>query len=309
MHPILFSIGDFFVAWYGLFVALGLLTGTGLSLWLAKRDGLDPNVIFDLLFVVTISLLVGARLFYIVTVWPEFISDPMPHLLSRTGFVFLGGLIGAVGGAVAYLWLRGIPIWRVGDICAPAIPLGHALGRVGCHFTGCCHGARVKQGWESFGLEVPPGIFKLHDGSAQVVGGFAYFDHLDRGWIAETAQTSLPVWPVQLFSSGANLLLAGVLLWLTFRRKFTGQIFLLYFMGYSAIRFFLEMMRGDGERGVYQLGAGIEVSFSQLIGIGLFTVATALYFVARKNKLPGQQKDYPKKVKFPPAETEAAKAK
>jgi len=309
MHPILFQLGDFFIAWYGFFVAAGLLAGTSISMYLARRDRLDPAVILDLLLVVTVGLIVGARLFFIATMWDEFLRDPLPIILSRNGFVFLGGLVGGFLGGTIYLKMRGIPVWRVCDIVAPAIPIGHALGRVGCHMTGCCYGGICPTGWEWAGVHVPPAFLKLKDGTTEAVGGYAFFDQVDAGLISPAAETSLPVFAVQLMEAFGNVVLAAALLLFVLRRRhWAGQAFIAYLIAYSVMRFGLEFMRGDASRGLYSMGGGFGISFSQIISLCIVGAAAVAWWFGRQGKLPGQHATYPASVSLDAMHEEAEQA-
>jgi len=79
---------------------------------------------------------------HIVFFWDDFIvgwhADGVRSL--REGFVFYGGFILATLTAVVYTRLKRLPLAKLADVFAPSIALGHAFGRMGCFFNGCCYG-------------------------------------------------------------------------------------------------------------------------------------------------------------------------
>lgn len=297
MNPIFLSFGDFYIAWYGILVAAGLLSGTLLSSALARREGLDPVVVIDLLIVIVVGMLVGARMFYIFTVWGEFLRDPLPHLLSRNGYVFLGGLVGGMLAALGMLKWRGIPVARTFDVLAPAVPVGHALGRVGCHMTGCCYGGICPTGSTFACLQVPPAWHLLSNGKREAVGGYAWFDQVEAGLIGPSAPYSLPVYPTQLLEAAGNMAIAGALLYLFFRRGWKGQVVVAYFIMYPLLRFALEFMRGDAVRGVYSM-AGLTLSFSQWLSLSMLVAAVALYVLGTRGMLKAWDAPWPEAVRL-----------
>jgi phosphatidylglycerol:prolipoprotein diacylglycerol transferase len=269
MHPILFTIGDFYIGTYGLFVALGLLAGIFVATRFAKKNGVDENLILDLAFVCVLAGGIGARLTYIIVEWDGFLDAPKDYIFSRTGFVFAGGLItGAVAG-VWFLRRREAPVWLVCDVAATGMPLAHALGRIACFFSGCCFGATCDLPWA---VTYP----KVVDPQGNEMGVHAY--HAMDKLISWDAARSLPVHPTQLYEAGALLLIFLAVLWIWRSRKFEGQILLVYLLLYSIARFIIEIYRGD-PRGTYS-----GISTSQWISVAMFVFAIAFY--AKRFRIP-----------------------
>lgn len=134
MHPILFKAGPLELTSYGAFVAAGYLAAI---LWLKARRkelGLSEDGFWTLIYALFFGALLGGKLLY-MAVSGEVWTDP------RFGFVFFGGLLGAMG---AGLWaarkLR-LSYAATADWFGAALPLGHSIGRVGCFMAGCCYGA------------------------------------------------------------------------------------------------------------------------------------------------------------------------
>lgn len=277
MHPILFYITDtFYISTYGLLVVMGLAAGLGLAIRRAQKTGFDPNLVVDVALVGVLAGFVGGRAVFILTNWPDFMAAPGAYLFSRSGFVFLGGLI---SGVVAVWWMlrRRMPatMWAFGDVVAPALPLGHMFGRLGCFFTGCCHGG-VCEG--PLGVRFP----EVLNRQGEEIGSMAFLTHKYGGLLEPGAQWSLPVWPSQLFEAGANLLICLALLTLFSRRRFDGQIILLYGALYAIARFLIEFLRGDAERGVF---FGGHISTSQIIVLLAFPALLAIWMHRRRRGL------------------------
>lgn len=266
MHPVLLRLGDsFFLGTYGLMIALGLLAAIALAAWRGRRRGFQPDLFLDLAFIGVLAGFVFARLFYILLNWGEFTADPGGVIFSRGGFVFLGGFVGAVAISILYLRRKALPVLAIGDIVAPSIAVAHAFGRIGCHFAGCCWGGVCSV--PHLGLRVP---------QHQLPGG-GYFENAAMhfpGEFVDGVLHSQPVWPVQLMESFGLFALAGALLLFATRPRRPGQTLALYLGFYSVLRFVLEFLRGDADRGLFFGGA---LSTSQLLSLAILPVAVALW--------------------------------
>ena len=144
------------------------------------------------------------------------------------------------------------------DLLCVVVPLGHAFGRIGCFFYGCCYG---KQSGCAAAVCFPR-------------GSPAWYEQLNAGQISSVARESLPVLPTQLFEAGANLLLFVALF--LFYRRFRRGTAALYLVGYAVIRFVMEYLRGDPRAAVGPF------SISQTISLALFSVGFVLLYGFRK---------------------------
>lgn len=246
MQRIAFEIGSFPVHWYGILVATGFLAG----LWTASRrglrDGINPERIADLGVWLIAGSIIGARTLYVISYWREqFAHQPWTEvfMIRHGGLVFYGGLIGATLAALIYLWRKRLPIWRIADVLAPSIALGYVPGRLGCLMNGCCYGRACSLPWA---IHFPA-------------------DH-------ETAGAG--VHPTQIYDSLLNLLLYLALAWLYRRKKFDGQIFASYLIGYALIRSFVEAFRGD--YGVRYLGGW--ATPAHLVSLGILAAGLLLFW-------------------------------
>lgn len=212
MHPFVTVFGVR-LASYGLLCAFGVICALVLMTFLSFRHGYEFNQSLLLFLVGVVGGFIGAAIMFIfVTYSPaEFLSAVKSGAFSF-GFVFYGGLIaGSVCVLLTVRWF-GFSPELPGDVLIPALPLGHAFGRIGCFLAGCCYG-------------------KASDGILSVT--FPFMSH--------------SVLPVQLFESAAELLICIYLTYCSLKGKrfpICRYIFL-----YAPVRFVLEFLRGDEIRG------------------------------------------------------------
>ena len=267
MDPIAFKIGGFAINWYGILVAGGFLVG----LWTASRrcvlDKLVGKVISDLGVWIILAGMIGARAMHVVTYWEEqYVDQPLSHLLDFRGggLVFHGGFIGAALAVILYTRLHGKqPLWKIADAFAPSIPLGHALGRLGCLMYGCCFGTVCDLPWAIQFPEHSPAFNLL-------------------GQAPTDAAHSLYVHPTQIYSALLNVALYGGLAWLYRHKRFDGQVFGLYLAGYSINRFVVEFFRGDYQ--AEQLWFGW-VKPGQQLSLFLLPIGITLIILLRRRPL------------------------
>ncbi len=243
MYPRLFELGPVTVYTYGVLLAAAYLLGLKLAMVRAKARGLDESRVFDLGIYVIISALVGAKLLLLATDFRVFASDPRELLtLARSGGVFYGGLILAVGVALWYIRRIGLPLWTTCDVFAPGIALGHVVGRFGCLFAGCCYGKPTTRPW---------GITFTDPFAAANVG----------------TPLGVPLHPTQVYEAGAELVILLALLWTERKgRQFAGRTFWLYMLLYAISRFVIEFYRGDerGTVGVFSTSQFISILLAPL---------------------------------------------
>jgi phosphatidylglycerol---prolipoprotein diacylglyceryl transferase len=257
MYPRLFELGPLTLYTYGVLLAAAYLVGLKLAMVRAKAQGLDANRVLDLGIYIIISALVGAKLLLLITDFRTFRADPRELLtLARSGGVFYGGLILAVGVALWYIRRVGLPLWTTCDVFAPGIALGHVVGRFGCFFAGCCYGKPTSMPW-----------------------GITFTDPFAQTNVGTPLGVALH--PTQLYEAGAELLILGVLLYTERKgRPFAGRTFWLYMLLYAISRFIIEFFRGD-ERGTVFM-----FSTSQFISLLLAPLAVAMLVYLSRAKEP-----------------------
>jgi phosphatidylglycerol:prolipoprotein diacylglycerol transferase len=255
VHPVAIELGPLKIHWYGILIAIGFLLGT----WTAGKRGLrynlSPQLLSDLAMWLLVGAIIGARVLHVISYWDtEFKGRPLVEIfkIQNGGLVFYGGLIGAaIAGTIFVNWKK-LPWFKTADALAPSIALGSVFGRLGCLMTGCCYGKSCDLPWA---IHFP----------------------------AEHESHGLPVHPTQLYDSFANLLLYLGLAWLYRRKKFDGQVFAVFLIGYAILRSTVELFRGD--YGAGEMHAGLTPG--QFVSVGIVIAGIAmLALLPRKASAP-----------------------
>ncbi len=253
MHPIAFDLGSLPIRWYGVMMALAFFAG----LWTATRRARLANVAGDVIADVTLWLMagsiVGARFVYVTTYWKQqFADQPFSEvfMIQHGGLVYYGGLIGAAVASIGYLRWKKLPVWKIADILAPSIALGSVFGRIGCLLNGCCYGYACDLPWA---IHFPA-------------------DHETHG---------AAVHPTQIYDALLNLILYLALAWWFRRKKFDGQIFAAYLIGYAVFRSIAEHFRGDYPADHIHAG----LTSAQVVSLPMFAAGFALmFFLSRRTR-------------------------
>ena len=168
MCPRLFTIGSFSLPTYGLLVVAGLLVGLLIAGRLGRRVGINPDHVTNLGVYLALSAIVGAKLFMILTDWGYYLehrSRIFSFATLRAGGVFYGGLLAALATAFWFSRKYGLRPLQTADVFAPAVAIGHSIGRLGCFAAGCCWGKPSSVPWAmAFTDPAAPG---LRRGAAQ----------------------------------------------------------------------------------------------------------------------------------------------
>lgn len=246
------KIGDFFIAYYGVLIIAGVTAGIFLAGILTKKF----HLIFDNFILAAafggLGGMIGAKLLYLLVSWNKIDFSRLMELsyvseLMRGGFVFYGGLAGGVLGLMICKKLCGISVWKYAEIYIPCLPLVHAFGRMGCTLTGCCYG-------------IP------YDG----IGAIVYHHSI-------IAPNNITLFPVQVVEAGADLLIVVILLVYIFKKRKAHQnSIILYCTLYAAVRFILEFLRYDLDRGQF-----LWFSTSQWISLAVIGIV-AIYGFGKK---------------------------
>lgn len=264
MFPELFKIPflNLPVHTYGALYVLGLMVG----LFVAYRQALLGRKYYDDVldfgFWVLLGALIGARvLFVIVEKDYYFHENPYTYLpvlgfsiptflaVWKGGFVFWGGAIGGIIALIVFCKKRKINPWIMADLCALGLPLGHAIGRIGCIAGGCCFG-KTDYHLDSAGEVVPNFMFDISFPKGSIAYNSLY-DGADSALmrIMDKLGTTLPLFPVQLLEALGNVGIFLILMAFTPLKRAHGQVGMLYMILYSIMRATTEMFRGDSARG------------------------------------------------------------
>jgi phosphatidylglycerol---prolipoprotein diacylglyceryl transferase len=253
MHPILIRIGPLTIHTYGFLVASGFLVGIWLAVRQAKKEGVPPDKIIDLGFYILLAAIIGSRLLFILINYTHYLKFPLDIIkIWEGGLVFYGGVLLALPTAIWFIMKNRLGVWNTADILAPSIAIGHSFGRLGCFAAGCCFGKASEA--------LPWGII------------FTDPECL--------APTHILLHPTQLYESAGEFMNFLILLTLRRYKSFDGQLIMTYLLLYSALRFVVEIFRGDVARGfIFST-----ISVSQGISILMFLTALAGFVVLKRKK-------------------------
>ncbi len=207
---------------YSLMCGVGL--GSALAFVIARKDRFGDSIKNIIWFVVSaiVGLIIGSKVVFFISRLP-YLSEAGAsgeryiEELVEAGYVFYGGVIGAYAGLIVRARMIKAPLRNVLNFFTPAFAFFHAFGRIGCFCAGCCYGIEV----EKFGFVMADGIRKF---------------------------------PVQLVESVFEFLMVALLLMLEKRaeqKKKSPKLSFYYLMTYSTVRFCLELLRGDEDRGFF----------------------------------------------------------
>jgi phosphatidylglycerol:prolipoprotein diacylglycerol transferase len=213
VDPIAFHLGSFPVSWYGIMIALAVLTLVGWALLAVKRGArLSYDEVINAAIVGIPSGVIGARLFHVLD-YADFYWAHPAEIFTKfgEGLAIYGAVLGAALGLWIYSRITRKSFAYLADVIAPGIILAQAIGRVGCTLNGCCYGDVT---------DIFCAITYVHGN--QIVG---------------------PVQPTQIYEIIYNLIVFGVLLKLRNRLRPDGSLFLVYLSAYSAWRFGIDFIR------------------------------------------------------------------
>jgi phosphatidylglycerol---prolipoprotein diacylglyceryl transferase len=247
---------------YGVLAAIGLILGLTLNVRLAVRDGIDEEKSWNLGIIAIVAAVLGSKLLLVITNWSYYSANPRALLgigFLQAGGVYYGGIIAAVLASVVYMKLSRMPMLRTCDAFAPGIAFGHGIGRLGCLAAGCCYGKPTDLPW-----------------------GITFTDPLAYKLAGTPLHISLH--PTQIYEFLVEMVLALFLLAMWKRRTFSGQIIGSYAFLYGVVRFFLEFLRNDPERGSLFGGA---ITITQLISVIFVIVGGVLWMKGPNSKIVG----------------------
>ena len=214
------NIGPLSLNFYGAIIALGLMLAIVYGLKRCKQFGYDQDFIIDGVLIVVPIAIICARLYYCIFKWDEmYASDPISVLYIRKGgLAIYGGVIGAVLGAGVYCWVKKVRIPAVLDLMSLGFLIGQSIGRWGNFFNREAFGAETE-----FFLRM--GLYKNADGTHSST---MHYYH-----------------PTFFYESVWNAIGLLLLHFLSKRRKYDGQIALLYAAWYGLGRALIEGLRTD----------------------------------------------------------------
>ena len=249
MYPNLFHLS--FLHTYGVLVAVAFLVGLWLVGRLAKENGINPEAATNLGLYCALAAIAGAKLMMFLVDLPHYIQNP-GEIFSleslQAGGVFYGGLIAALLLAWWYMRKTKLPPFKTADIFAPAIAIGHGIGRIGCFSAGCCWGVACDRSW---------GVTFTSQEAHDRVG----------------VPLGVPLHPTQIYEAIGEFVIFGILYWRVRKPHAPGAIISLYLILYGALRFVVEFFRFHEQGNLFNG----PLDTSQWISIVLCAMGAAYY--------------------------------
>lgn len=261
MYPVTLEIplfGGITIYSYGVMVAIGFLAGILWVTYESKRLGQDPSKAMDFVFYMILAGMVGSRIFHIaISERDAFMQNPLMFFkVWQGGLVFYGGFVAAFIFGIIYTRKHKMPLLLTCDISAPAVSIGHALGRVGCLLAGCCYG-RTLDAHSWYGIIFPNRPHTI-------------------------APSGVELFPTQLMEVVGEVVIFSILMLVRRYKRFDGQVMATYLVLYSILRSFNEYFRGDSVRGFL---IDPWLSTSQFISIIIFAVGLYIYIKLWNRKI------------------------
>ncbi len=239
MDPVAFTIFGISIRWYGILISLGMILATYITMRRSNNFGIHPDRILDFILLVIPAGVIGARLYYVLFNWDYYRGDFFKIINIRAGGLAIhGGLIAGILMAILLCVIWNLRILTVIDLGMPGVALAQAIGRWGNFFNKEAYGAPTELPW------------------AITIDG-------------------QNVHPTFLYESLWNFGLFLFLIWFEKRKKYEGQILLLYGMLYSLARFFIEGLRIDS----LMLG---EFRVAQLLSAAAFALCFLILVINRR---------------------------
>ncbi len=263
------SIGDFSIAYYGIIISLGMLCGYLMAVFQAKRTGQDKEMYLDLALWDIVFAVIGARLYYVIFSWDYYSQNPGEILNIRGGgLAIYGGVIAGVITTFVFSKIRQVPFLRLADTACTGLLVGQIMGRWGNFFNREAFGGYTDS---LFAMQI-----RMSDVNTSYIT-----DELYNNVVSYNGIDYIQVHPAFLYESVWNICVLAVILVFTKHRKYDGQLFLIYLLGYSAGRVWIEGLRTDQ---LVLFGTGIAVSqlLSGILAVIAATVHIYKFIKSRK---------------------------
>ncbi len=217
IDPVIFHLGPVNISWYGLLIALAVVTAVAWLVWENSNDRrLSYNTLFIAVFIGIPLGIIFSKLLNVIDLFDYYRQNP-GRILSAEGWAIWGMVLGVAVGVWIYSRVSGrFRFTLLADMLAPGIILAQAIGRVGCTFNGCCYGIESNS---------PLAVIYTSPNTYAPIG--------------------VPTLPIVVFEIFYNLIVFGILLSLRKKLKPEGSLFLIYLAFYSAWRFGIDFLR-DG---------------------------------------------------------------
>ena len=262
------SVFGFRIAFYGIIIGIGMLAGLWIAQSDAKRRGQDPELYLDFALYAIICSIIGARLYYVIFEWDYYKNNLLQIFNLRAGgLAIYGGVIAGAITMIVYTRVKKVSFFSMADTGVLGLVTGQIIGRWG-NFFNC----------EAFG-GYTDSLLAMRIRRSLVNDNMLNADVLSHK-IVENGVEFIQVHPTFLYESCWNLCLLIFMLWFRKYKKYDGQMFWIYLLGYGTGRFWIESLRTDQ---LILFGTGLPVS--QALSLVLILVAAGnLIWRGRKNR-------------------------
>ena len=272
VNRVAFSIGDLPVYWYGILIALGFILAILYVSRRAREFGVDADRILDVILGGAIGGIVGARAYYVILQWDYYGQNLSQIFNTRSGgMAIYGGLIGGVLIGLLMCKIRRVKFMPALDLVVGGFLIGQGIGRWGNFVNIEAFGANTSLPW-GMSSSVITDYLTQHEAELEAIG-------MD-------IDPNMPVHPTFLYESLWCLLGFAFIAWYTRRRKFDGELTLLYMMWYGAGRAVIEGLRTDS-----LMIPGTSLRASQVLAAAMAVVAAIIWIVktSKVKKAGGRQ--------------------
>lgn len=250
------SVFGFSIAYYGIIIGIGMLTGIWVAQNDAKRRGQDPDIYLDFALYGIIFAIIGARLYYVIFEWDYYKNNLLQIFNLRAGgLAIYGGVIAGTITMIVYTRMKKVSFFSMADTGVLGLVTGQIIGRWG-NFFNC----------EAFG-GYTDSLLAMRIRRALVNDNMLNADVLNHR-IVENGVEYIQVHPTFFYESCWNLCLLLFMLWFRRYKKYDGQMLWIYLLGYGIGRFWIESLRTDQ---LILFGTGLPVS--QALSLVLILVA------------------------------------
>ena len=272
VNRVAFSIGDLPVYWYGILIALGFILAILYVSRRAREFGVDADRMLDIILGGAIGGIVGARAYYVILQWDYYGQNLSQIFNTRSGgMAIYGGLIGGVLIGLLMCKIRRVKFMPALDLVVGGFLIGQGIGRWGNFVNIEAFGANTSLPW-GMSSSVITDYLTQHEAELEAIG-------MD-------IDPNMPVHPTFLYESLWCLLGFAFIAWYTRRRKFDGELTLLYMMWYGAGRAVIEGLRTDS-----LMIPGTSLRASQVLAAAMAVVAAIIWIVktSKVKKAGGRQ--------------------
>lgn len=274
-------IGNFEIKYYGMIIACGFLLGLGLAMAEAKRTGQDPELYMDYLICMVVPAIIGARLYYVIFSWDYYKEDLMRIFRIREGgLAIFGGVIAGVLVLAIFAKYRKQSFFKMTDTIAMSLLLGQIMGRWGNFFNREAFGGFTEG---LFAMQIPVEYFESM-GRIGEIRATGLLEQTVDVVINGVTTTCIQVHPTFLYESLWNLGVLLIIFLYRKKKKFDGEIFALYLMGYGAGRFWIEGLRVD-QLQIGNTGLAVSQILSAVLACGAFVT---ILFIRHRKKVQKQ---------------------